>query len=47
MENYENTRKELARELAGLKKTYRNTNLATDNARYLASEIHTIETLLR
>lgn len=46
MEKYLEQRKELERELAGLKSTYRNTDLGSENARYLASEIYTIETLL-
>ena len=39
--------KALERELAGLKKTYRNSELDKETARYIATEIKTIEGLLR
>jgi hypothetical protein len=43
--NYNATRKELERELAGLKKTYRNNSLDRETARYIAGEIHALEAL--
>lgn len=43
MENY---RRELERELAGLKKTYRNNPLEKETARYIAGEIKVLEEIL-
>ena len=46
MENQNYEKEQLQRELAGLKKTYRRNGLDRDNARYIATEIRTIEQLL-
>jgi hypothetical protein len=45
-EKMENYRRELERELAGLKKTYRNSNLERETARYVAGEIKALEEML-
>jgi len=44
--DYETTRKEFERELAGLKKTYRSNNLDRETERYIDGEIHALEALL-